>query len=76
MVEMPRSHVIIKELKPQEAEFFDLIERSALPDIEQFLANNQVNINMKNDVGMTPLELAVQNNSEPLVELIIKQTGE
>lgn len=75
MVEMPRSYAIVKELKPQEAEFFDMIERRALPDIEQFLATNQVDINMKNDVGMTPLELAVHNNFEPLVELILKQTG-
>lgn len=63
------------ELSCREEEFFELVETCDLSGVEQFLANNWVNINMRNYQGITPLHLAIKNDCEPLVDLILRQKG-
>lgn len=63
------------ELTAQEEEFFGLVETCNLSGVEKFLAENRVNINMKNYQGITPLYLAIKNDCEPIVKLILQQRG-
>ncbi|XP_025208592.1 short transient receptor potential channel 6-like [Melanaphis sacchari] len=60
------------ELTPQDQQFFELVKSCNLPAIEEYLKTNSVNINMKFQ-GDTPLHLAIQNQCEPLVDLILQQ---
>lgn len=63
------------KLTNQDKAFFALVERCDLPAVEEFLATNQININMKDYQGFTPLHLAIQSDCEPLVDLILRQKG-
>jgi hypothetical protein len=63
------------ELTSREEEFFELVEMCDLSGVEKFLADNRVNINMKNYQGITPLHLAIKNDCEPLVDLFLRQRG-
>ncbi|XP_027845302.2 short transient receptor potential channel 6-like [Aphis gossypii] len=60
------------ELTPQDEQFFELVKSCNLPAIEKYLKTNSVNINMKFH-GDTALHLAIQNQCEPLVDLILRQ---
>lgn len=62
------------ELTPQDEQFFELVKSCNLPAIEKYLKTNSVNINMKFH-GDTALHLAIQNQCEPLVDLILRQKG-
>lgn len=63
------------ELTPQEQQFFALVESCNVPAIESYLETNRININVKKH-GYTPLHLAVQNQCEPLLDLLLRQKGE
>lgn len=63
------------KLTPHDQQFFELVKSCNLPAIEKHLKTNSVNINMKFQ-GVTPLHLAIQNQCEPLVDLILRQKGE
>jgi hypothetical protein len=62
------------ELTAQDQQFFELVKSCNLPEIEKYLKTNSVNINMKFQ-GDTALNLAIQNQCEPLVDLILQQKG-
>lgn len=64
------------ELTELEEKFFDLVDNCDVPAAEEFLANNRININKLNYQGITPLQSAVQDGCEPLVDLILRQNGE
>jgi len=70
------TYTLIEELTPQEQEFFSMVEKCDLQSIEEYLAANQVNLNMKNFQGITPLHLAIKNDCEPLVDFFLRQKGE
>lgn len=76
MVEEVKGCIWWDELTPQEQEFFDLVEKSNVPAIEKLLAKNVININAKNIDGISPLNLAIQNDCKPLVELLLRQKSE
>lgn len=65
-----------EELTDEEVLFLELVDTCDLQGVRQLLAENRVNINIKNYEGITPLHLAIKNNCEPMVDLILHQKGE
>jgi ankyrin repeat protein len=63
------------DLTARDEQFFELVETCDLSGVEQFLADNRVNINMRNYQGITPLHLAIKHDCEPLVDLFLRQRG-
>lgn len=63
------------ELTSSDEHFFTLVENCDVAAIESYMVANRVNLNMKNYQAITPLHLAIQNDCEPLVELLLSQDG-
>lgn len=63
------------ELSRREEQFFDLVDTCDVPGVQQFLAENRVNVNVKNYQGITPLHLAIKNDCAPMVDLLLRQSG-
>lgn len=56
--------------------FFSHLEMCHLPEIEKFLTRKWININVINDQGYTPLQMAIQQGNMPIVELLLREKSE
>lgn len=64
------------ELTSAEEDFFALVKNCDVAAVENYMAANRININIKDYQAITPLHLAIQNDCRPLVELFLRQKGE
>lgn len=70
----PKASIVLPQLQQSEKKFFELVAANEISAVKEFLADNPgFNINCVNFQGVSALHIAVQNASELMVELLLRQ---